>query len=651
MIVVAEITQTERKAFEKFLQSLAVDKVSSVDECEEKIEEFKKVAKHVGKDFNKMMKETALWMKQCVPGGNKKWSVGNDEFPQKDGFDILYKYAPKEIVSILESGGQPLLDIFSNKYAKNTHATLKTITLGDYEDLVKKVDPSEIINVYEENGYVRLNDESEDDFISRSIINDHKYASDNSCLLFNVDSLMSADEYKPSSNNFTLYVCYNDKDFGEVESAIEYMNETSIKAITETLLNNNGVNSKVEFIGGQEKIDDNSFDVKFKLLTPPAVGEEFGFVCISLPKKEMYKDVFKVEEVSTIADAMSLKQKLEFMFSESFKELKVELKDFNDVVTVECIDSNGFNCKIQVYKDGDIDVLYTDFSIELKNDITYKIKEILGQKDWTSANSKSTTHVLDSFDLYPNDKDLDVVCRFLEITREDGSKFWGIDAVDYRVKDNKNLGHTKTTYRDYNDVSRYFRNLKEKAEKSKISEGNKKYDKVDKIGPYREDSYFKNHDGSPVKIRPYKKLSDIEQKDKDIQAKKDKANDDIFKSESAVRAEISKKDNLYFPQSAKSYGLNESDIVGWFSNSHNSFGWVLFSTNESEKSEFGSDVLRSYSDGTNSTSIIKINPSSGTYAFIDNKAYEDGEIKYEKFLPYRKLVVRNTPEAIKLFGM
>lgn len=115
-----------RKAYEFFLKTLVSKRVSSKEDFEQIAEEYRKVANKKGVDFDDMMKECALWMKQCVPGGNKKWSLNMSSFDKK-GFDKLFKYAPSEIISILKSGGQPLLNIFSDEYAKKTDASFSDL--------------------------------------------------------------------------------------------------------------------------------------------------------------------------------------------------------------------------------------------------------------------------------------------------------------------------------------------------------------------------------------------------------------------------------------------------------------------------------------------------------------------------------------------
>jgi hypothetical protein len=101
-------------------------------------------------------------------------------------------------------------------------------------------------------------------------------------------------------------------------------------------------------------------------------------------------------------------------------------------------------------------------------------------------------------------------------------------------------------------------------------------------------------------------------------------------------------------------GLKTDTLVGWFSNAHNKTdGWMLHELSPSEKSEFGSDnVFRTYTDGTGTTSIVKIDIKKGTYAFIDNKYYEETDkVKFEKMSPYKNLLIEKTELGFKAFNI
>lgn len=294
---VAGLTQTERKAFEKFLQALVANRVDSEDGFIKAMKPFIMSMKHVNGDFEKMMKEVALWMKQCVPGGNKKWEAGSEPFASKAGFDLFFKYAPEEIKSILKSGGQPLLNIFSEKLAKDVHASLKTINLEEYEKLVKKVDPKIVINLYEEDyGYTRLGGEEDDAYIARAIGLDYRNAHDDAALAFDVDALIGSESFAAFDRGFTLYVYYNDQDLGGIEAQESGLNEASLKAMIEEILLENGVDSKIKFVGSQEKIDEKTFDIEFELLTTPAAGDESGLISVELTKPELYKEILPIQE-------------------------------------------------------------------------------------------------------------------------------------------------------------------------------------------------------------------------------------------------------------------------------------------------------------------------------------------------------------------
>lgn len=109
--------------------------------------------------------------------------------------------------------------------------------------------------------------------------------------------------------------------------------------------------------------------------------------------------------------------------------------------------------------------------------------------------------------------------------------------------------------------------------------------------------------------------------------------------EKAKRTEVRKKGAQNTSVDKNSHGLNSSNVVGWFSNKYNAWGWSLHKLTPDEAKEFGSSmVFRSLSDSGN-TSIIKFNLAKGTYAFLDNEAYEEGDIKFEKASPYTKVVV------------
>lgn len=120
-----------------------------------------------------------------------------------------------------------------------------------------------------------------------------------------------------------------------------------------------------------------------------------------------------------------------------------------------------------------------------------------------------------------------------------------------------------------------------------------------------------------------------------------------------VRATVSEsKGGYYFPiEATKDYSLDARDIVGWFSNSSNVFGWLLLKASDFDKQEFGDNIFRTYSDSTNTTNIIKLNIKTGTYAFVNSKSYENGTVKFDKMSKYRSLVIDNSSVAFEEFNI
>ena len=119
------------------------------------------------------------------------------------------------------------------------------------------------------------------------------------------------------------------------------------------------------------------------------------------------------------------------------------------------------------------------------------------------------------------------------------------------------------------------------------------------------------------------------------------------------RGEVYRKDtNLHLGSGASEHGLNRSNLIGWFANKYNmADGWTIFDTTSSEKREFGRDALRTYDDNKKSVNIAKFNLKKGTYAFLDSKAYEEGEIRYERPSVYNRVRVVDSPRALKAFGV
>lgn len=99
-------------------------------------------------------------------------------------------------------------------------------------------------------------------------------------------------------------------------------------------------------------------------------------------------------------------------------------------------------------------------------------------------------------------------------------------------------------------------------------------------------------------------------------------------------------------------GASKADVkvVGWFSNKYNpAFGWALGELDSADAKEFnpsGDTIFRSYTEkGTN---IVKINAKTGKYAFIDNNAYENGVIKFERMTKYKELYIDHGKEKFFL---
>jgi len=110
-------------------------------------------------------------------------------------------------------------------------------------------------------------------------------------------------------------------------------------------------------------------------------------------------------------------------------------------------------------------------------------------------------------------------------------------------------------------------------------------------------------------------------------------------TEALKRVEVRKDGTTDVPSSNK-FGLGKDTVIGWFSNKHNpAFGWSIHKLGPADKEFQGKGVFRSLQDEKMTTSIIKFDFQKGTYAFLDNKAYENGEIKFEKMSPYSKFIV------------
>jgi hypothetical protein len=99
-----------------------------------------------------------------------------------------------------------------------------------------------------------------------------------------------------------------------------------------------------------------------------------------------------------------------------------------------------------------------------------------------------------------------------------------------------------------------------------------------------------------------------------------------------------RKDGRPTDVKSNEFGLSQKTVIGWFSNKHNSFGWSIHRLGRDDKEFQGKNVFRTFQDEKGTTSIIKFDFNKGTYAFLDNKAFENGDIKFEKMSPYSGFV-------------
>lgn len=91
---------------------------------------------------------------------------------------------------------------------------------------------------------------------------------------------------------------------------------------------------------------------------------------------------------------------------------------------------------------------------------------------------------------------------------------------------------------------------------------------------------------------------------------------------------------------SNAFGLSKSTVIGWFCNKHNFGGWSIHNLSAKDKKEFGGrGVFRTLQDDKMTTSIIRFDFKKGTYAFLDNEAYENGDMKFEKMTPYSNVII------------
>lgn len=376
---VAGITEKHRKAFEVFLQALVEAKVSSETDVQKVADRYRVICKDKGEDFDEMMHEAALWMKQCVPGGNKKWSLDMSSFSKK-GFDLFFGYAPKEIKNILKSGGQALLNIFSHSMAKDVYASLKTLTLQNYSELVKKVDPAEILKVYKDAGFTRMPGEENEEYIERCMDLDYSQAHDDTQLMFNVEHLVEANVElveEAGKKDFTLFVYYGDDSIGEIEAPASALDAKNIEAMINSVFKDAGMDLTVKEFDKQSKLDAVTFDFGLVLS-----NGETAFASILLSKPELYKEIFNTVLAEIAKAEMTFKQRLDAMFADLYPSLQADVNEKSDVTTVVVTDPKAnpeeqSRMLADIYADGKVifDTI-NGFAIDLAKAIEHAINDI-----------------------------------------------------------------------------------------------------------------------------------------------------------------------------------------------------------------------------------------------------------------------------------
>jgi hypothetical protein len=94
------------------------------------------------------------------------------------------------------------------------------------------------------------------------------------------------------------------------------------------------------------------------------------------------------------------------------------------------------------------------------------------------------------------------------------------------------------------------------------------------------------------------------------------------------------------------------DIYGFLATKHNlAAGYIISSLSKYEKEEFGKDSFRVSSEKTFTTTIAKIDLKAGKVIFLDNEAYEEGEIKWQSPMAFDRLVIDNNEKALKAFNV
>ena len=91
--------------------------------------------------------------------------------------------------------------------------------------------------------------------------------------------------------------------------------------------------------------------------------------------------------------------------------------------------------------------------------------------------------------------------------------------------------------------------------------------------------------------------------------------------------------------------------IGWFATVYNpAVGHSIYALTDYEKAEFGDDAFRQATE--KGTSIVKFNLKTGMVWFSETgDDYNEGELKYQRPVAYRKLYIDNTPTAFAAFGI
>lgn len=116
-------------------------------------------------------------------------------------------------------------------------------------------------------------------------------------------------------------------------------------------------------------------------------------------------------------------------------------------------------------------------------------------------------------------------------------------------------------------------------------------------------------------------------------------------------------DSTGTPYHPRGYKNSSNAPIGWFTTKHNSAaGWTVFPLDTDDIAWFKQqkepmkNVFRVATD--QSTSIIKFNFATGTYAFLDNEYLLDTDkIKFQKFSPYTKFILTKDNRANKETGL